>query len=157
MYSRLGKNFITQRYVSPGRSVRKTILKARQPRQARGSGYLVLAPGADEAKLPDQVVEGGPEIVGYIPDEDSDSADGIFRDGCCRPEYMARPVARCFMPLLGSRLPKTLQRVEKRRVDATLSAMVPGSVVSVVESWSDRWPQRRRLRQLLRRAASEGE
>jgi len=69
---------------------------------------MVLAPDADEAKLPDQVVEGGPEIVGYIPDDDSDSADGIFRDGCCRPEYKARPVARCFTPLLGSRLPKTV-------------------------------------------------
>ena len=40
--------------------------------------------------MPDQEVEGRPEIVGYIPDDDSDSADGIFRDGCCRPEYKAR-------------------------------------------------------------------
>ena len=31
---------------------------------------------------------------------------GIFRYGCCRPEYKARPVARCFTRLLGSRLPK---------------------------------------------------
>jgi hypothetical protein len=46
--------------------------------------------------------------VGYVPDEDSDPVDGIFRDGCCRPEYKARPGARCFTPLLGSRLPKTL-------------------------------------------------
>jgi hypothetical protein len=60
-------------------------------------------PGTDEAKLSGQVVEGGPEIVDYIPDEDSDSADGIFRDGCCRPEYKACLVARCFTPLLGSR------------------------------------------------------
>jgi hypothetical protein len=36
--------------------------------------------------LPDQVVEGGSEIVDGVTDEDSDSADGIFRDGCCSPK-----------------------------------------------------------------------
>ena len=43
-------------------------------------------PGSDEAKLPDQVVEGGPEIVDGVTDENSDSADGVFRDGCCGQE-----------------------------------------------------------------------
>ena len=57
---------------------------------SEGFGLFGSRPGADEAKVPDQEVEGRPEIVGYIPDDDSDSADGIFRDGCCRPEYKAR-------------------------------------------------------------------
>jgi hypothetical protein len=57
-----------------------------------------LPPCADEAKLPDQVIEGGPEIVGYISDEDSDSADGIFRDGCCCPKYVIAAVRLVFKP-----------------------------------------------------------
>lgn len=56
------------------------------------------SPGTDEAKLPDQVVEGRPEIVGYIPNEDSDSADGTFRDGRCCPKYVIAAVGLVFKP-----------------------------------------------------------
>jgi len=101
MYSRLGKNFITQRCVSPGGSGRKAILEARQLRKARGSGYLVLAPGADEAKLPDQVVEGGPEIVGYIPDEDSGSAEGHLPVWLLSPGIQGPPGGSVFHAIAG--------------------------------------------------------
>ena len=44
------------------------------------------SPSADETKLPDQVIEGGSGVVGDVPDDDSEPADGIFRECRCRPE-----------------------------------------------------------------------
>jgi hypothetical protein len=54
--------------------------------------------GSDEAKLPNQVIEGGSEVVDGIPDEDSHSADGIFRDGCCCPEDVIAATMLVFKP-----------------------------------------------------------
>jgi hypothetical protein len=54
--------------------------------------------GADETKLPNQVVKSGPEIVGDVSDEDSDSAHGIFRDGCCSPKDVIAATRLVFKP-----------------------------------------------------------
>jgi hypothetical protein len=76
----------------------------------------------DERQLPKEVVEGGPEIVDGIPDKDSDPADGIFGECCCRPEDVIASVRFVFQPHgylvnIGDRVSNSESRFAAKRIE----------------------------------------
>lgn len=81
-----------------------------------------FAVAVDERQLPEKMVEGRPEIVNGIPHKDSDSADNIFGECCCRPEDVKASVRLVFQPHgylvnIGDRVSDSEPRFAAKRIE----------------------------------------